>query len=139
MVGEVVDCKLAKKTGYYRCVNTGQTKHLQSGEPLPLSTTENHDWRFFKGDNIEPKDAITILVNKGIHHAIVTDELPEQGSFLNILARPQMGDIVTGKHQITKIDEDFPWGGESFLHITVSRVGELDEEMPVHLAIPINC
>ena len=131
--------QVAKLTGIYRHTGTSETIFMLPGQELPFRDSVEGEWQFWKEDNIQENDAIGVLVGKGIFHAIVMDVLPEVGQELNIKASDDLG-LETGKHRIIEVKGDVKWQGRSFIHVMTERVGEFDENLPIHHASgPLNC
>jgi len=139
---EHTSLQIARASGIYRCTGLGQTKYRKPGQPLPKHRCDGSAtdcvWELRKEDNMFPDDAIPVFIgSSGIFHAIETDELPEVGSRYNIRETASCG-LETGEHRVTSVDPDFQWAGKSYIKIEVERIGDLSEELPIHMAALMN-
>lgn len=130
--------QMAKISGMYRCTALGETVFRYAGQALPpCNCDEPGAWEFRKEDNLNEGE-ITILVGKGIIHAIVTDEIPEVDKTLNLRTTGRFG-LPTGLYRIVSVNDSFPWMGKKEIHVEVERIEELSDRLPVHTAVPISC
>lgn len=134
--------QVAQQKGIYRCTRLGETHFSEIGEHLPACSCEGGgSWLFFKEDNLAEKDAIPVFIGQGAIHATVMDEIPEIGYELNIMQATTTTDIgiVTGRDQVTNLQDDFRWGGKSHFRIDVKRIGDLTDDLPIHRTGLMTC
>lgn len=132
--------QIAQLSGIYRHTGTGETIFMLPGQELPLRDSDEGEWEFWKEDNLKEEDVVDVLVGKGMIQAIVMDVLPEVGQELNIKTPSDDFGLKTGKHRIIEVKGDVKWQGKSFIHIMTERVGEFDENLPIHHSSgPLNC
>lgn len=132
--------QIAKVHGLYRCTGLGETVFCDPDEKLPVCSCKGGGrWELLKEKNMKSEDAIPIFIGRGIFHVIETDELPEIGHCYNIRQALGYG-LKTGNHRVTAIDPDFKWiDNKSHIRISVERVGDMTDDLPIHQARQVTC
>ncbi len=128
-MSEAVVDNCACVEGFYRQTKTGETSYYKIGEPF-LERPDGR-WLCMKSDNIKEEDTILLMVDT-LLHAVETDELPEVGVLMNFASS---AGVLHGLYKITEIvDENFVFGEESYIKISVEHVGDWDSSLMIHFA-----
>jgi len=72
----------------------------------------------------------TVFIGKDIIHATDMDADPKVGGLYNFRTSTDCG-LETGQYKVTEI-ASFQWGEKSYPRITVTRLGDLSDILPIH-------
>lgn len=125
--------QVAKLKDIYRCTGKhGEVAECNIGQTLPECTCSGGGtWEFLKTDNMNPDTATVVRISGDTPLVIRTDEPLRVKHVFNIReTEPGLGSPV-GKYCVISLETS----PTRYPKITVLRLGDIADDLPIHLSV----